>query len=794
MKLIELTAATLAAIKAQEMMGDDINMGDENMIEEEQPWWMMLEHLGFDIQDTEQRTVFKLDDPKIYYLHQKDGKKVNLKTPWYNRKYEIVDKETSHQFAFKETVPAYNILNEVDYKVSSFNKNEKSIDPDCTNSNPKKCEIKTPVGLQNKFEYDARHRSPCGDYKVNTMHNYVHDLEMKPTSFLHRSGWDYSYEPEEKPEGEEMPMEGTEIMEMNNGSMMMMGTEHWHSKGQCEVKSEWEYQSMEDPNTGEMHEMFKKFSWEVTHSQDHSGAEPWEMEMMGSSEVKEMNFDEEAKTAGWTIDYETQCNMGWSNIGTVTESVENYDSCMEMGEAFYNMDMTALMTGFLETPCIMNWEVEGVMTNEEGETPYNMGHRVSISSMFHWNIDIMENDEWMPFFALMSNYTLTDEVEMTGETTTTVQCQGNDLFTINWEQMQAHCNMKQEMMSKMMYNMYAEFNYFSEQWQMMDWESEETMGQFVATVFNYDYVIRFVGDMQAGMVREMQEMECAYPHWETMKNDMGIEIHPYMQEMMYQCVSKHLQQAQLGEEIKYWMHVELSQYLYATDGSMSYWEIQQSLAMMDYSEQYRWIADMLESGMFEIYTENCEFMYRWLEMEMPSEEEMMAMTEEEMEQAKQTLHEMFMNSLPTVEDLRAIATQIDEFQPVEQTHEEIDTALNTKCNAQFDELLAMHSMKVEQHASCVETGKETATYWSQKHVEWLTTPREEVEAMFDQEFANIQSMKDGIWDCEWQIFAAPMKKVWSETSEECQSMLMDKYPGIDAWEHDGVMEEDMSLE
>ena len=108
MKLVASIAASLALAKAQEADMTDMEEIDMPM-EMEEPWYSFMEPF-VQVEDSEDKIIFKVEEPSMYLLKQKDGNKMNLKTPWYTRKYEIKPKASSFEFQFKETIPGMSVL------------------------------------------------------------------------------------------------------------------------------------------------------------------------------------------------------------------------------------------------------------------------------------------------------------------------------------------------------------------------------------------------------------------------------------------------------------------------------------------------------------------------------------------------------------------------------------------------------------------------------------------------------------------------------------------------------------
>merc|ERR1719461_2539567 len=134
-----------------------------------QPWYQFMIDSG-NLKLDEEKMIFKIEEPAIYIMQQHDGMKRNIKTPWYNQKYEIKQKETEKtktlEFEAKETVPAYEIINKVYFKSGEFHKNEKVPLENCTDNNPKNCLVKNQVGNQRKMEVDVSHQTMQGKMRM----------------------------------------------------------------------------------------------------------------------------------------------------------------------------------------------------------------------------------------------------------------------------------------------------------------------------------------------------------------------------------------------------------------------------------------------------------------------------------------------------------------------------------------------------------------------------------------------------------------------------------------------------
>lgn len=803
MKLVATIAASLALARAQEAGMTD--MSDMEMHEEhEQPWYAFMEPF-VQVQDLEDKMIFKVEEPSMYLLKQKDGMKMNLKTPWYNRKYEVKPKDTSFEFQFKETIPGFSMLNELNFKTSQFAKNVKTKDEEGNT-------IKTPVGVQNKFVMLGKHQNEGAKFKVENQHNFITDLEGKPQTFSHKSTWDHKFNVEGAQAAMDFMM-NQEMMEdimgedMDNMTDSMdgqwnpeaTGFDAWFTKGGTNMDAAWGY----DDNTKE----WKSFEWSFRNFADSYGESPdgdWDIQAAGSTEMTEGVYNEEENTWHATYNYESSCNQGWTNNGMVHEHVENLDQCMEMFMAFYNMDFEAIFMDSLDNPCMMTFEVEGSVTypDEEGtmmENFYKQGMKFTVQSIMNHALEayMLDSESIMAgmeaVFAPIAS--VSTEVMPVGtteevETSTTFSCMGEPQMTLTWERIIAAHNYNQDMMARKMFNMYKKGEHLVNKMMQKDWESEEFKAELTASLFNMDYVVSEIGDKQREMVQAWQDMECAYPHWDGM-TQMGITLHEAVQVKMYAKMSEHVQMMNLAESVRYWDYVKLSQFLYSTDGSMDWKDIQIELWTRSPAEQFQFVADMTNDmgntimPMLEIGYPTPEFMYHWIGQEMPAE-----MTDEDWE----SLAIAFEDAMPSYEDLVQIAETIRSFEPVEMSNEEIDASMSEMCNAQFNMLIDFHSDMFRQKVEFIQMAKEQTTYWAEKHVEWLKTPRADVEAKFDECHDEVEAMmaEGALWDCEYQVFGAPesSRKYFSELDEACQAQMQEMYPGIESWEFDGIMEAD----
>merc|ERR1712150_310970 len=93
-----------------------------------------------------------------------------------------------------------------------------------------------------------------------------------------------------------------------------------------------------------------------------------------------------------------------------------------------------------------------------------------------------------------------------------------------------------------------------------------------------------------------------------------------------------------------------------------------------------------------------------------------------------------------------------------------------------------HQTSVDNEVAWLANHREMSTYWVQKNLDWMGTPREEVEAMYDDKIEMVMGYMDGIWECEYQMYGSPMPMEFEMLSQECQDMIMEKY---------GDMENDM---
>merc|ERR1712178_12050 len=128
----------------------------------------------------------------------------------------------------------------------------------------------------------------------------------------------------------------------------------WFTKGGTNMDAEWGY----DDNME-----WQSFEWSFRNYADSYGDSPdgdWDIQAQGSTELINKIYNETTDN-NWYAEYayESSCNQGWTNNGQVVEILENLDQCMEMFEAFYNMDFEAIFTEYLDNPCIMSFEVQG---------------------------------------------------------------------------------------------------------------------------------------------------------------------------------------------------------------------------------------------------------------------------------------------------------------------------------------------------------------------------------------------------------------------------------------------------
>jgi hypothetical protein len=774
MKLVAATAAAMAiATKAQNEM-----MPMEEMVDAmEEPWWAWMQDYGLVME--EDKMTFEMKDPKIFIERYHDGSSVIIKSPWYKEKFTMSEKDTAWEMNFKNEMPGWEVVNKMNMKMAQYNKNDKVADPNCTNSNPKKCLIKTPVGLQNKRQFEGEHSNSQGKFKVWEYNNYVHDMEMKPTEVHFRQGYDFSHHA-----NGEMALG----MTMEDGDMAEANNSPWFTKGQTKMDAEMKYKKYTDPASLETMDHWDSTVWSFSHSTDDSEMGEKVVAAEGSSNVESLTYDMEANTAEMKVNYDSSCNMGWSDSGVNTQKWENTDSCMEhMQMAMEGRWEEFFMADFGDKPCVWVSEVEGTHVNNGEEMDYTMGMALEFRAFnnhrayYKNSMEEVPVTSWAPLAEVK-----TEEVE--GMMETTFNHMGQDIMTVNFDKVKAHHMEVSDKMHRMGFEMYKHKEFAESEWAKMDWTNEEDLKNYFATIINWDYPMQQMSDMEQAAVKAFQEMECNYPHWDEMAEN-GITVHEAAKEMIYAMKSQMLQEMQLGLDVDYFRLSHLSWYFYSVDGSMSTKDIMMQLWSMDYADQYDWVADMLEEKKIEVYVNDLMFIYKYLDMEPPMGFAPVSIEEET------AIREQFEAELPDVAQLRAYAQQIRDFVPVEMAWNEIDLAANDMCNMHFDMLLKGHKQWNDMHISYVVEHREMTQEWVGKYNQWINTPRAEVEANFDEFQNRFDAIKESaIYECEYQYWAAPMRSgMFVDQTEECQAMLLEKYPEIQQWEADKMMENEIEM-
>jgi hypothetical protein len=467
MKLVAATAAAMATVSMVKADGHADHGDDHDMMvpEMEQPWYQFMLDSG-NLQIDENKMLFKTEDPKIYILNQHDGMKRNIKTPWFNQKYEIKNKMDNEnlprtfEFEAKESVPAWGLINKAYMKMGEFPKNSKSLDPNCTNNNPKKCEIKTQIGVQKKSEVEMSHETKTGKMGMFQKEKLEVDLDMKPTKFDLENGWSYKVHDGVKHLHEQSEM----LLMMPKWVQDAMGVtdedrEKMHAfvemelpedremmvlEGKCnnKISHSWEYEMVESPLTGDMMDHWTASEWSIKMDKMMTDYETFEdsnenFQVAGSAywNREESTTDVETMSANMVIDYNQQANTGWSDMGKHTVSLTHVDNCMALMNFVMEGDWESFFYGsFGERPCVLKSMIEGQSTHmdEAGEpmlTPYKMGAQWSITDLFNWDISVFdaEADMLMPYFAISRwNNELDQQL-------TKIECSGNDLITVNKE-------------------------------------------------------------------------------------------------------------------------------------------------------------------------------------------------------------------------------------------------------------------------------------------------------------------------------------------------------------------------
>merc|ERR1712226_756303 len=766
MKLVAATAAAMAAVsKAQE-----VAVPEEGVIMAEEPWYAFLEPYGLEV--TEEKWSFNSKDPKIQIKSYNDGSKFIVKSPWYNEKYEQKVKDTAFEMKFKNDMPGLEVANKMEYKEAQFNKNEKVEDPNCTDANPKKCLIETPIGVQNKREFKGEHSNSNGKYKVWQDNKYVHDLAMKPTEIHYREGWDFENFPAQ---------EGDMALGMTaEGDMADNG---WGARGETRMDVNMAYKMYTDEATGETMDHWDSTAWSFSHTTDNYGEGEAVMAAEGSSAVRTMEMDMEANSAKMTVAYESSSNQGWRNEGINSQIWENTDMCQEMMMALFEGRYMDFMTGALERPCTWLSEVDGTNTGMNAETgeqesmDYNMGIALQMTSTMDFSILYKNSVEgvanWARLFSMSAALNAANETEMT------VAFMGNDLMTINREKMMAHQMEVADAIHRAMFEMYKNWEFEQAEWAQMDWTNEEHLAQFFAATINWDYPMSKMAEMEQNMVKEFQAMECNFPHWEEMASN-GLTFHETAQEAMYQKKSECLQDMAMAEQVDYMRLAKLTWFMYSPTDTWTNKEIMMALWGMDYAEQYDFVATHMDDGMLDIYVDDLMFMYAYVGQEMPQ-----GFTISEEEEA--AIGEAFKAAMPSTDQLREYAQMIRDFRAAGYTQMSwtaVDQGMNDVCNQHYEMFLAGHQSWANMHIGYINAHREMTQEWVGKYNQWINTPRAEVEAMFDAYYNRLEAMKqEPVYECEYQFWSAPamMEAMFADQSEECQDLMEAKYEGIAEW-------------
>merc|ERR1711881_214858 len=292
-----------------------VPMEDEIM---EEPWWMFLTDYGLEV--TEEMWTFDVKDPKIHIEATHDGSSFIVKSPWYKENYSTKAKDNSYEMKFKNQIPGMEVTNKMYFKEAMFNKNDKVEDPNCTSDNKKKCQIKTVVGKQNKRQFEGEHVNSEGHYKVWEYNNYVHDLGMKPIEIHFRQGYDFGHHGDQ---ALGMTMEGD------------MAENPWYTKGQTKIDVDMAYKMYTDEATEQSMDHWDSTVWSFSHTTDDSEMDENVVAAEGSSNVESLDWDQTDLSAEMKVNYESSCNLGWSDNGVNTQRWVNTDNCMKFFEMIY---------------------------------------------------------------------------------------------------------------------------------------------------------------------------------------------------------------------------------------------------------------------------------------------------------------------------------------------------------------------------------------------------------------------------------------------------------------------------
>jgi hypothetical protein len=743
---------------------------------------------------------------------------MHLRTPWYNRKYEMKNKVTAtsdvKEFTFKESIPSYKMVQEMKMKAAVYDKNEKTQDPNCTSNNPKDCEVKTPVGKQNKWEFEGEHKNDAGKFKVFEKNNYVTYLDGRPWSVSYSNGWDFNIM-----DGEAMMAKANDVANMvgmgssgdhcyehmddhmeddmendmdddmdNEPTEMEMEMHPWWSKGGNVITANWEYEKSEDPFTGEMKDHWKHSEWSFAHHANHTDAAFIDMQIFGSSHLDSFELSNNMTTAEMKVSYDQDSNIGWSDNGVNTQTFDNVMNCMELMRMICEGDWENFFGGsFGDKPCVWTSMIEGessginMETIEEYSTPYAYGISHEVADILNWELSYLQEGEMMPLFKIESEMNDEDERE------TTISIHGNEMFTANCDKLMAHHEEEKDKVAKFMFMMYKKGENMIQKMMEMDWSDEDQVREHMAKFWNMDYAMSIMAEHEQNMLQEWREIECMYPHYNYMA-EMGLTIHPAMQEMCYGMKTKFVQHMELLEEVHFKdLLTGYTKFIYDPTGCMTSADIYKKLFDMELADAYEYVAKALDKQEL-MFAPSTEFMVMVAEIDMEDTSEMWPETEEEW----QALYAAFEQNAITRDQLREYAEKIREFEIDEEkyTHENLDEALNAMCNAQFDKMAEWHQSKVDEKVGMWTMMREQATYWTEKNYQWMTTERQEVENMYDECIGEVMTLMEGLWECEYLMFGAPNKLYFDQLTEECQGMMSEKYEGIESWGLDGVLEDE----
>lgn len=815
MKLVAATAATMAYVASAQ---EEVMPMEGDMMEYGQPWYQFMVDSG-NLQIDEEKMIFKIEEPSIFIMQQHDGMKRNIKTPWYNQKYEINTKETEKsrvmEFEAKETIPAYEIINKAYFKAGEYHKNEKVPVENCTDNNPKNCLIKSQVGHQNKMEVDVSHQTMTGKIRMFQKEKYETDMEYKPTHFDMDNGYDYSVNDGLQhlkdmsefwmmmPEAiQNMMFEETDKEKMYQLIEMDLPEDREIYKLQGKVRNsithDWEYEMMDNLFVpGEQINHWKSSEWSISMSKDESDIESPTFErvqnnfsLQGSAEFVSADLSED-RTLTMAIDYTQNANNGWSDLGTKTVTLGHADSCMKLFRIIMEGAWEEFFYGsFEESPCVLNAMVEGQTTMPNAETGeneltiYKMGGQWTVSDIFNWDLSVFNSETE----TLDSIFSIRQMMNENQQEETTVAVHGEDMITINYEKHLEAWNMHMDQAARKWFMMSKAHQKMWEDMMNMDWTNEEAVDRFASQMWNLDYKMQMIGDMQANEVAAWRDYECSHPQFERMESE-GIKIHEALKAMHYEKASYMVQKLDLADQTKFWeITMGYVRFLVDPSGEMSNKEIQQMLFDMEtYADAYEYVADSLDNGdlMFEPST---EFLMQISGMTFDHQE----LTEEDYA----ALYEAYDAVAVSVEDMRNYAQQMRDFEMVELSREEIDAKLNMQCNNHFNMILDYHNQKVSEQVAWFQEYRTQSKYWMEKQLSWINTDRETVEEYYEEDKAELYNLAENLWECEYQMWAAPeaMRVMFDGLDENCQALMMEEYPGIEEWgnempeeEHEDVM-------